>query len=274
MQKTTIAFIGGGNMATSLIGGLIAGHVEPGLIKVSEPSTEQQQRLQSEFGVAVGSDNNAMVNDSDVVVLAVKPQVMRAVATEIAPAVQARKPLVISIAAGIRLNSLESWLGGGVPIVRTMPNTPALVQTGATAMIANSEVSADQRNLAETILRSVGLTIWLAREDLMDVVTAVSGSGPAYFFLLIELLQQAGKQLGLDDDTARILSLQTAFGSAKMALESSQEPAALRRHVTSPGGTTERAINTLLDGKIDDLIMAAVANAAQRSRELAQQLGE
>ncbi len=274
MNDTKIAFIGGGNMAASLIGGLLGGHVKPNMLWVSEPNAEQRQQLSINFNVQTTADNSTAAAQGDVVVLAVKPQVMHAVADEIKPAIQQHKPLVITIAAGIRLASIAGWLGDDIPVVRAMPNTPALVQTGASALIANQEVTAAQRNLAESIMRSVGLALWLEDEALMDVVTAVSGSGPAYFFLVMEILQAAGETLGLDRESARLLSLQTAFGSAKMALESTHDPATLRRHVTSPGGTTERAINTLLDGNIRQLFMDAVANATQRSRDLARQLGE
>ncbi len=206
--------------------------------------------------------------------LAVKPQVIRTVASEISAAVQARHPLIISIAAGIRSADLDRWLGGNTAVVRCMPNTPALVQSGATALIANARVSDEQRNLAESILRAVGLTLWLDDEQLMDAVTALSGSGPAYFFLIMEALQAAGVQLGLPEQTAQLLTLQTAFGAAKMALESDEDAATLRRRVTSPGGTTERALQTLENGGLRELIARALTAARDRSRELADQLGQ
>lgn len=274
MHNKRIGFIGGGNMAASLVAGLIAGHMKPEQISVSEPDEERRASLAERFGVEVGADNSAVVARSDMVVLAVKPQVIHQVSREIEPLVQDRKPLVMSIAAGIRESSLCSWLGGNVPVVRAMPNTPAMVQCGATALFANAFVSDEQKSLAETVMRSVGLALWLEREKLMDAVTAVSGSGPAYFFLMTEMLQHAGQALGLSAETARLLSLQTAFGAAKMALESSLEPEALRRQVTSPGGTTERAINTLIDGKIRDLFTDAVFAAEKRAGELAEQLGD
>ncbi len=271
MNKKTIAFIGGGNMATSLIGGLINGHVLPQNIWISEPDADKRQLLAARFGVRAVADNTTAAG-ADIVILAVKPQVMLAVAREIQPVMLKHKPLIITIAAGVRMASLARNLGDDLPIVRAMPNTPALLQTGATALIANAHVSLGQRSSAESIMRSVGLTLWLESEDLMDAVTAVSGSGPAYFFLLMEMLQEAAQQQGLDATSARLLVLQTALGAAKMALESDQDPQALRRQVTSPGGTTERAISTLLDGNIQDLFNRAVADATQRSRELAQLL--
>ena len=267
-----LSFIGGGNMARSLVGGLIADHWPVDRIHVTDPSADALTRLAA-LGVGTGSDNTAAVAAADVVVLAVKPQTMAAVARELAGPVQARRPLVISIAAGIRTAALGRWLGGDVALVRCMPNTPALVQGGATALFANTQVTAAQRDVAETVLRTVGLTLWLDDEEQMDAVTALSGSGPAYFFLVIEALQAAGERLGLPPDSARLLTLQTAFGAAKMALGSDADAATLRRHVTSPGGTTERALQTLETGGIRDLLGQAVEAARDRSRELADELG-
>lgn len=274
MTQHTLSFIGGGNMARSLIGGLIADGWPAGHIRVADPNAEICAQLAEHFGIGTGGDNRAAVAGADVVVLAVKPQVMRAVAQDIAASVQTQRPLLVSIAAGIRSADLDRWLGGDCPIVRCMPNTPALVQSGATALVANPRVSADQRDVAESVLRAVGLTLWLDDEALMDAVTALSGSGPAYFFLVMEALQTAGMQLGLPEQTARLLTLQTAFGAAKMALESAEDAATLRRRVTSPGGTTERALQTFEDGRLSELITRALTAARDRSRELAEQLGQ
>ena len=273
MTQPNLSFIGGGNMARSLIGGLIADQWPADRIQATDPNAEQRNRLAASFDIRTGSDNSVAVSTADVVVLAVKPQVMQSVANDIAAAVQQKQPLVISIAAGIRATDLDRWLGGQVALVRCMPNTPALVQSGATALFANTRVSAAQRDLAESILRAVGLTLWLDDEALMDAVTALSGSGPAYFFLMLEALQAAGEQLGLPADAARLLALQTAFGAAKMALESEEDPATLRQRVTSPGGTTERALKTLEDGGLRELMARALTAARDRSRELADQLG-
>ncbi|MFP5505962.1 MAG: pyrroline-5-carboxylate reductase, partial [Gammaproteobacteria bacterium] len=220
MSTPHLSFIGAGNMARSLIGGLIADGWPADRLRATDPDPEQRSDIANRFGIAVGDDNAAAVAGAEVVVLAVKPQVMHAVAAEIGAAAQAHRPLIISIAAGIRSADLDRWLGGDAAIVRCMPNTPALVQSGATALFANPRVGAEQRDRAETILRAVGLTLWLEREEQMDAVTALSGSGPAYFFLIMEALQAAGERLGLPADTARLLTLQTAFGAAKMALES------------------------------------------------------
>jgi pyrroline-5-carboxylate reductase len=269
MSDHTLAFIGGGNMARSLIGGLIADGWEPSLIHVADPDPQQTKALAEHFSVITNLDNQTAIEQADVVVLAVKPQVMKSVASELAPALARHRPLVISIAAGIREPALRGWLGEQTAIVRTMPNTPALVQSGATALYANPAVSEDQRNLAESILRAVGLTLWIDDESLMDAVTALSGSGPAYFFLFMEALQAAGSQLGLPEDTARLLTLQTAFGAVKMALESSEDAATLRRRVTSPGGTTEHAIEVFAQHNLNAIILKALQAAAERSRDLA-----
>lgn len=273
MTTHTLSFIGGGNMARSLIGGLIADGWPVDRLRVADPNSEQCKTLASRFGIITETDNLAATQSADVVLLAVKPQVMREVAEGIAAAVQARRPLVISIAAGIRTTDLDRWLGGDCAIVRCMPNTPAMVQSGATGLFATPKVTSAQRDLAESILRAVGLTLWLDYEALMDAVTALSGSGPAYFFLIMEALQAAGEQLGLPADTARLLTLQTAFGAAKMALESDEVPSTLRQRVTSPGGTTERAMNVMEEGQLRDLILKALTAARDRSRELADQLG-
>lgn len=274
MNETKIGFIGGGNMARSLIGGLLADGVAPQRLWVAEPDTERRAGLAAQFGIHITGGNSDLVESVDAVVLAVKPQQLKEVCAEIAPAVQARDPLLISIAAGVRLAALQQWLGGAPALVRTMPNTPALVQCGATALYATPQVNNIQRELAEGIMRAVGLTLWLGDEDQMDAVTALSGSGPAYFFLIMEAMQQAGVQLGLSADSARLLTLQTAFGAAKMALESREDASTLRRQVTSPGGTTERAIGILQQGELEALFARALTGARDRSRELAALLGD
>jgi pyrroline-5-carboxylate reductase len=274
MDNITIGFIGGGNMARSLIGGLLADGVEPQRISVADPNQERLQALRECFSVKTSESNDAVAESADVMVLAVKPQVVKPVSQALAATIRAHQPLVISIAAGVRETHLRQWLGGDVAIVRTMPNTPALVQTGATALFANPFVSEHQRELAESILRAVGIALWLEDEEQMDAVTALSGSGPAYFFLVMEALEAAGSDLGLPPRTARLLTLQTALGAAKMALESEEDVAELRQRVTSPGGTTEQALKVLDEGGIRDLFQAALKAAYARSRELARLLGE
>ena len=273
MTDFTLAFIGGGNMAGSLIGGLIADGWSPGRIQVADPDAAKTTRLAERFPIMTTRDNSEAIANADAVMLAVKPQILHEVAGQIAPAIRRQQPVVISIAAGIGESSLRGWLGDDTAIVRCMPNTPALVQSGATALYANARVSGEQRSLAESVLRAVGLVLWVDDEAQMDAVTALSGSGPAYFFLFMEALQAAGTELGLAADTARLLSLQTAFGAAKMALESREDAATLRHRVTSPGGTTERAIEVFRQEGFESIVLKALQAAAARSHELAAELG-
>lgn len=268
-----IAFIGAGNMAGALIAGLIADGTPATQILATDPSAEKCQAVAAATGIQTLQDNRAAATQADILVLAVKPQVLKQVASELAATIQRRRPLVISIAAGIRSADLQGWLGGQTALVRSMPNTPAMVQTGATVLFATPEVSAAQREQAESLLRAVGLVQWIADESLMDVVTALSGSGPAYYFLVMEAMQAAGQTLGLPSEVSRLLTLQTALGAARMALESSDPPGVLRAKVTSPGGTTERAIETLEDGDIRALLARAIDAAHKRSIELSTELG-
>jgi pyrroline-5-carboxylate reductase len=274
MTQHTLAFIGAGNMAGSLINGLVSDGHDPSRIVAADPSESQRAAIARHTGVRTTADNGAAVAGADVLVLAVKPQALQAVARGIAPRVQAARPLVISVAAGIREAALQEWLGGGIALVRTMPNTPAMIGAGATVLHAGPAVSVEQRDTAESILRAVGLTRWVDDEAQLDAVTALSGSGPAYFFLVMEAMEQAAVALGLPVDTARLLTLQTALGAARMAIESDEEPASLRRRVTSPGGTTERAIATFEDGGLRRLFAAALMAARDRSVELSDLLGK
>ncbi|WP_078121166.1 pyrroline-5-carboxylate reductase [Thiosocius teredinicola] len=268
-----ITFIGAGNMAGALIGGLIADGVPPHDITATDPSAEKCRALHEATGIRTSQDNRQAIAEAATVVLAVKPQVLKQVAEEIADTVQTHNPLVISVAAGIRCESLSTWLGGDLALVRTMPNTPAMVQSGATVLYATDGVSEKQREQAESLMRAVGLTQWVDDEALMDAVTALSGSGPAYFFLIMEAMEAVGREMGLPDETAHLLTLQTALGAARMALESSDSPQVLRQKVTSPGGTTEQAINTLVDGGIEALFTRALKAARDRSIELSTDLG-
>lgn len=274
MKHATLAFIGGGNMARSLIGGLLNNGYDSKAIHVADPSPETLQSLSAHYPVQTFTDNTAAIANADVVILAVKPQQLQFVCRELADHWQ-QDSLLISIAAGIRLHDIGRWLGNeNAAIVRAMPNTPSLVQAGATALCANSHVKEQQHELAESILRAVGLALWVKDEAQMDAVTALSGSGPAYFFLVIEAMQAAGTQLGLPDDTAKLLALETAFGAAKMALESDESACVLRQRVTSPGGTTERALQEFEHGDLRGLFAKALSAAAQRADELAEQLGQ
>lgn len=274
MKRQRIGFIGGGNMATSLIAGLVADGYEPSHLILSEPDGLRRDALVGRFGIGVGQDNRDAARQADILVLCVKPQVARGICEELAATVQERRPLVISIMAGIRLDLLQRWLGAGLALVRSMPNTPAMLQAGATALYAGTAVTPAQRNQAESILRAVGLTCWVAEEGAMDTVTALSGSGPAYFFLVMESLEQAAIELGLAAETARLLTLQTALGAARMAVESSEPPRGLRQRVTSPGGTTERAVATLEAGGLRELFARALHNAHNRSVELSSLLSD
>jgi pyrroline-5-carboxylate reductase len=273
MSEQTLAFIGGGHMATSLIGGLLADGRNPQSIWVADPERNKLDGLHSRFGVNTTPDNLQAAQAADVVILAVKPQQLKTVAGALKAVVTPTRPLWVTIAAGIRIVDLERWLGGSAPIVRAMPNTPALVQAGATALFANPRVSTGQQQTAESVLRAVGVTLWLEDENLMEVVTALSGSGPAYFFLVMEALENAATELGLEPSAARLLTLETAFGAAKMALESEEDSISLRQWVTSPGGTTERAIAALEKANIREIFANALRAARDRSHELAKELG-
>ena len=272
MTSPTIAFIGGGNMAASIIGGLVASGVNPSQLWASDPSQDSLNKLQSLADIHTTSDNLAAIAQADIVVMAVKPQIMATVAKDIAEAVQASRPLIISIAAGVTSDSLNTWLGGNLAIVRCMPNTPALVQCGATALFANTAVADDQKQQAQHILDAVGISLWVDEEAELDAVTALSGSGPAYFFMVMEAMQAAGHELGLSPEVAEKLTLQTALGAAKMAVSSDVDAAELRRRVTSPNGTTERAIGIFEQGGLRDLFQKALQGAKTRSEELAKEL--
>lgn len=271
MNKVRISFIGAGNMASSLIGGLLAQGVSASALRASDSNPEQCQRVSESLGIQTYADNAAAVQDADVVVLAIKPQGMKAVCQALAPHLNEQQ-LIVSIAAGISCESLENWLGPRA-LVRCMPNTPALLRQGVSGLFANPRVSADQRSQAEQLLGAVGTALWLDNEAQIDAVTAVSGSGPAYFFLLIEAMIAAGERLGLSRELASQLTQQTALGAARMVIESDVDASELRRRVTSPAGTTEAAIKTFQAGGFEALVEQALTAAAARSAELAEQLG-
>lgn len=273
MTKPVIAIIGGGNMGSSLLGGLIKKGYQPEQLWVTSPEADQLDALKHEFGVNASTNNEDAASKADVIILAVKPQIIREAAEPIAATIQRSKALIMSVAAGIRECSIQQWLGGNTAIVRCMPNTPSLIGYGATGLYANNFVSNAQKELAESILSAVGITVWVDDEEQIDAVTAVSGSGPAYFFLILEAMQQAGEDIGLPADTARQLATQTALGAAKMAKESNLDISELRRRVTSPGGTTEKAVSVLENHNVRQIFNEAIRAAKQRSRELANQLG-
>lgn len=267
-----IVFIGGGNMAGSLVGGMASAGYPMEQVWVVEPAVEKHSALRSNTGLNV-SDSADVAEDADVIVLAVKPQILQPVARSLKQSVQKSGALVVSIAAGIRGNDLDRWLGGNVAVVRAMPNTPSFVQSGATALFANPKTLPEQRQQAEMILRAVGLTVWVDSEEKMDIATAVSGSGPAYYFLFMEAMQNAAQEMGLDAETARVLTLQTALGAAKMALESDDDVALLRKNVTSPKGTTEAAIMDFESSDLRETVASAMQAACLRSEQLARDFG-
>ena len=269
MNNSKIAFIGAGNMANSLIRGLLAQGANPVNLLAFDVDAEKLHLLQQECGISIGPMAEISAQ-ADVLVLAVKPQVMPAVCRELAPLLHKRPCLLISIAAGIPLHSLQQWLGAEAAIVRSMPNTPALVSAGASALFANASTSAMQKQLAENILQAVGIVCWVPRESDIDAVTALSGSGPAYFFLLMEAMEASAVRLGLSAETARKLTLQTALGAALLAVDSDLPPSELRKRVTSPAGTTEQAINIFQSKGFVELVDDAMQAARQRSVELAE----
>lgn len=274
MSTPIITFIGAGHMGASLIGGLLKNGHPPEKIIAADPHQEKCQALEQRFHIHATTDNLKAISTADVVILAVKPQMARDVLAPLQTALLAKKPLLISVAAGLPTHTLAKWAGNDLAIVRTMPNTPALIGHGATALFANPLVNEHQRALAESILRAVGITVWLSQESQMDAVTALSGSGPAYFFMIMDALQAAGESAGLPKETARLLTLQTALGAAAMAMESEHPLSTLQQNVTSKGGTTEQAISVLEQAKLRDILKAAFSAAKHRSETLAHELGD
>lgn len=266
--EDTLAFIGGGNMARSLIGGLIARGHDPRTIRVAEPVDALRDALAKDFGVSVFADGADAVQGASTWILGVKPQVLRGVCEALAPQAQASNPLIVSVAAGITTAQIDRWLGGGLAVVRTMPNTPALLGAGVTGLYANARVAAEDRVETQSLLSAAGETVWIDDEAQMDAVTAVSGSGPAYIFLLAEALQSAGEAEGLAQDAARTLALQTILGAGRMLVESDVDAAELRRRVTSPNGTTHAAITAFETGGFRELVRRAVHAARVRGKEL------
>ncbi len=267
MQRIT--FIGGGNMARSLIGGLVASGNDAGAIHVAEPDSDARAKLESEFGVSTHADNNDAARNADIVVLAVKPQVLPGVCEALGPVLAESHALVISIAAGIRTDQIERWLGHEAAIVRVMPNTPSLIGAGANGLFANARVDDEGRRRTQSILDASGICEWVGDESLMDTVTGISGSAPAYFFLMVEALEDAAAANGLDRESARRLAAQTCYGAGRMMMESGEAPAELRRRVTSPNGTTQAALDSFADDDLRSIVANAVNAARKRGGELA-----
>ncbi|MCW2066263.1 UNVERIFIED_ORG: pyrroline-5-carboxylate reductase [Stenotrophomonas maltophilia] len=268
MAADSITFIGGGNMARSLIAGLIRQGVPATRIHVAEPVAGLREALAADFGVQTHDNAADAAAQGDTWLLAVKPQVLRDVCQSLQVLAQAQTPLVISIAAGITSPQLQRWLGGSLPVVRAMPNTPALLGAGVTGLYATPSVDAQQHAQAERVLASAGRTVWIDDEAQMDSVTAVSGSGPAYVFLLAEAMEAAGIAQGLPAEAARTLVVQTLLGASRMLDEAGESPAELRRRVTSPNGTTQAAIESFQAGGFEALVEKALRAAQVRGREL------
>lgn len=258
-------------MARSLVGGLLQNSHNDIRIAVCDPDAQQRQRMQEQFAIEASADMAATIAGADCIVLAVKPQVLRSVCVALGAQIS-DQVLILSIAAGVETASINRWLASQNAIVRCMPNTPALIQAGASALFATSETSAEQRDLAESIMRAAGTAIWVDSEDQIDAVTALSGSGPAYVFLVIEAMQKAGQALGLNEQQSRLLALQTVFGAAKMALEDNEPVSELRQRVTSKGGTTESALQVFEQGNLIGLFEDAMSAAYNRAKQLATEL--
>jgi pyrroline-5-carboxylate reductase len=269
-----IGFIGGGNMAASLIGGIVSqGDIAPKQLSVFEPNAEKAHSLAQKFGINVAKHNAELISNSDIVVIAVKPQVLQQVLTPLALDFKAKQPLIVSVVAGITASSIEKWLDGDFAIVRVMPNTPALVGMGACGLYANKRVDKPQRDAASNLCNTVGISAWVTNENDIDSVTALSGSGPAYFLLFIQGLIEAAQAAGLSSDTAKALAVQTAAGAAKLISASDTPLQTLIDNVTSPNGTTEKALQSFEQAKLKNVIADAFEAARTRSEELAKELG-
>ncbi|MGI9270938.1 MAG: pyrroline-5-carboxylate reductase [Woeseiaceae bacterium] len=275
MTSKNVGFVGGGNMTLAIARGLLGSGFPASNVAISEPSTEQRNRLTELLpGVTTGSDNAAIAERVDCVVLATKPQVLASVCGDLAASVQERKPLIISIAAGVRSSNIQSWLGGGLAVIRAMPNQPAFLGLGVSALFANDKCDDADRELATTIMAAVGKVVQVSTEADIDSVTAISGSGPAYFYLLIDMLVQTAIAMGLDDATARTLAVETAVGAAALAADSNEAMSELIAKVRSPGGTTAAALNSLEQQDIRVIFGAALTAAKQRATELADETGK
>lgn len=271
-SPSRIVFIGAGNMARAIISGLLKQGIPAQNITACEPSLEKLHDL-AELGLEVSTDNVESAAKADLLILAVKPQIMKSVCTPLHAAVQARQPIIMSVAAGLTLDSFERWLGPNLAMVRCMPNTPSLIGKGASGLFANSHVQPEQKQLVEQVMTATGLALWVNTEDALDAVTAVSGSGPAYYFLMMEAMIKAGEALGLSEENAKALTLHTALGAAEMATSSDVSPAELRRRVTSPKGTTEQAILRFQDCQFEQIVEQAMQACHRRAKELAIELG-
>lgn len=270
MNKPVIVVIGAGNMGGSLISGLVMNEYDPKQIWAVDTDTEKLKKLEKNFNIQTTSDIENILPKANILLLAVKPQILLEIATSFKDTINKSKPLVISIAAGITIKSLSQWLGDQVAIVRAMPNTPALIGCGVTALFSNPMATLEQCTLADEILQAVGATVWVQDEKWLDIVTALSGSGPAYFFYMMEALEKSAVELGLPQELSHTLILQTAYGSALLALESGVSLATLRQQVTSKGGTTEKALAVMDEHKLTEVFRKVINAAKTRSEELAK----
>lgn len=271
-MASNITFIGAGNMASAIIGGLIDSGITADSITATSPTEEMLRPISQRFGVNTQTDNNTAIRSADVVVLAVKPQIMREVCEAMQETAKQQRPLIISIAAGLDAETINQWLGGGHAVVRCMPNTPSLVGLGASGLFANQAVTSQQRETATQLMEAVGIVEWVEDETLIDAVIAVSGSAPAYFFLMFEAMEEAAIKMGLPAEMARRLAIQTALGAATMAQQSNDIPATLKQNVMSPGGTTERAIGHMEDAGLRKTIADAMQACADRAQIMSQEL--
>lgn len=275
MDYGKVAFVGGGNMARALAGGMLVAGYAPQHILISEPLAEHRDRLAKDFPGTVICENNAdVVAEAECVVLAVKPQILPDVCKPLASLVHATRPLIISIAAGVRSNDIDTWLGGGLSVVRVMPNQPALLRLGISGLYANDRTTEKQRRAANNIISTTGPVVSVASEDDIDTVTAISGTGPAYFYLLIDMLVSVAQQMGLDHDSALALVLETARGAGEMAEQSGETMDTLIARVRSPGGTTAAAFDYIDGTNFRDIFSAAVIAARDRAKYLADQAHE
>jgi pyrroline-5-carboxylate reductase len=274
MSNTHLAILGGGNMGRALIGGLLRQGTRPEHISVGESVPAARESLSRELGIAATADNRAALANAAIVVVAVKPQDAQSVLEPLRDLLNRNRPTVLSVAAGIRVSALEAWCGAGIPVVRAMPNRPALVGAGATGLYAPSHVDAAHRAAAQHVMEASGEVVWVTSEDALDVVTALSGSGPAYFFLLAELMANAATELGLEPQSARRLAVATLYGSGLLAHTSDVDLARMREQVTSKGGTTEAALRAFASADLRGIVARALESATLRSRELASQFGD
>lgn len=273
MAVQRITFIGAGNMASAIFKGMLANGYPADHITATAPDDKALKALSDELGIQTTTDNKAAIEQSDVVVLAVKPQMMKSVCEDLAEQAVKTRPLFISVAAGLHADTLNQWLGGEQAIVRCMPNTPSLVKTGVSGLFALPQVTKAQRDFADQLLSGIGIVEWVDDEPMLDVVTAISGSGPAYFFMIFEAMEKAAIELGMPADSARRLILQTGLGAVRMVEETGEEPGQLKRNVMSPKGTTERAIHTFEQEGMDAMFLKAMRACADRADEMSRELG-